>query len=331
MDNPNFYQTVWYLLIGVLFVGYSILDGFDLGVGMLFPFLANDDGEKSALIRSIGPVWDGNEVWLLTAGGALFAAFPLAYATVFSGFYLALMLVLFALIFRAVSLEFWTYDEPRRKAWGWAFAIGSFLPSLLYGVALGNVVYGVPISADFEYAGGFFTLLRPYPLLIGLLGLAAIVLQGSTYTALKTDGRLRDSARKVSSALLYVLGALFVAATATHLTVAPSSASLPLFWIFAALFFIAWGVNRLALAKGRDMLSFIMSSAGFAAMWGIAGSVHFPRLVTSLDPAHAITAMNAASGPMTLRVMLIIAGLGMPVVILYTIFVYRIFKGKVTA
>ncbi len=331
MDNPNFYQTAWYLLIGVLLAGYSILDGFDLGIGALFPFLAKNDADRSSLIGSIGPVWDGNEVWLLTGGGALFAAFPLAYATVFSGFYLALMLVLFALIFRAVSLEFWTYDEPRRKIWGWAFTVGSLLPALLYGVALGNVVYGVPVSADHEYAGGFFTLLRPYPLLIGLMGLAAVLLQGSSWAALKTGGSLRDSARRASSALLYALAALFIAAVAAHLAFAPPVSSAPLFWAFTALFAAAWAANRRALSKGKDALSFAMSSAGFASMWGIAGAAHFPRLVTALDPANSITAVNAASGPVTLNTMLVIAGLGMPVVILYTIFVYRVFKGRVNA
>jgi cytochrome d ubiquinol oxidase subunit II len=192
MEPLIFLQNTWYLLLGVLLIGYSILDGFDLGVGCLVPLVAKNDADKRMLFNAIGPFWDGNEVWLLTGGGALFAAFPHVYATVFSGFYLALMLVLFSLIFRAVALEFWSYDEKRKKLWEWAFVVGSFLPSLLYGVALGNVVVGIPLNEQMEFTGNFFTLLRPFPLAVGLLGFAAILLQGCTYTILKTSGPLKE-------------------------------------------------------------------------------------------------------------------------------------------
>ena len=248
MEIISTYQTIWFIIIGFLLAGYSILDGFDLGVGIIFPFLAKNDADKSVLIRTIGPVWDGNEVWLVTGGAALFAAFPLAYATVFSGFYLAMMLVLLALIFRAVSLEFWTYDEPRRKMWGYAFTLGSFLAALLLGVALGNVVYGIPLTDGHEYAGGFFTLLRPYPLLIGLMGLTAIILQGSAYTALKTEGHLRDAARRVSSGIIPVLALLFLAALTTHLITSPDNAGKPQVWVFVALFCASLAAHRFALS-----------------------------------------------------------------------------------
>ncbi|HUU51724.1 MAG TPA: cytochrome d ubiquinol oxidase subunit II, partial [Candidatus Heimdallarchaeota archaeon] len=171
METWDILRNIWFILIGVLFVGYSILDGFDLGIGALFPFLGKKEEEKEALIKSIGPFWDGNEVWILTGGGALFAAFPHAYATVFSGFYLALMAILFSLIFRAVSLEFRAHDTKRKRFWEGAFVVGSFLPSLLFGVALGNVVVGVPLDNTMNYTGNFFKLLRPFPLAVGLLGL----------------------------------------------------------------------------------------------------------------------------------------------------------------
>jgi len=206
METWDVLRTVWFLIIGGLLVGYSILDGFDLGIGVLMRFLGKKEEEKRALFRAIGPFWDGNEVWLVTGGAALFAAFPHAYATVFSGFYLALMLVLFALIFRAVSIEFWAHDEKRRQLWEWAFIIGSFLPSLLYGVALGNVIVGVPLNEKMDFTGSFFTLLRPYPLVIGVFGLVAILLQGASYAAMRCDGDIRQRARKI----MMVLWVLFV-------------------------------------------------------------------------------------------------------------------------
>ncbi len=329
MDNPNFLQTAWYLLIGILFVGYSILDGFDLGVGILFPFISKEEQERAALIRSIGPVWDGNEVWLLTAGGALFAAFPLAYATVFSGFYLTLMLVLFALIFRAVSLEFWTYDESRRAIWTTTFAIGSALPSLLFGVALGNVVYGVPLTEAQEYAGSFFTLLRPYPLLVGILGFSAILLQGSAYIAMKMTGNLRTKARTIAKRMLPVTAVLFATTASAHIITFSAQSTNVLFWVCAILFFGAIAAGFVALSKENDGLLFTATSLSFALMWGCAGSLHFPKIVASVGNGVPITASNAASGDATLSAMLIIALAFMPIVILYKIFVYRVFKGRI--
>ena len=173
MENIKNFQELWFVLILILFIGYSLLDGFDLGIGVLLPFICKTKEEKDILINSIGPVWDGNEVWLITGGGALFAAFPHAYATAFSGFYLAMMLVLFALIFRAVSMEFRVNDEDRSLIWEKAFIVGSGLAALLFGVALGNVVYGVPLDNKMEFTGSFFTLLRPVPL--GLIPQGAYV------------------------------------------------------------------------------------------------------------------------------------------------------------
>jgi cytochrome d ubiquinol oxidase subunit II len=186
-------NTVWFLLIGVLLVGYAVLDGFDLGVGVLHLF-AKSDHERRVHLNAIGPVWDGNEVWLLTAGGAMFAAFPIVYATVFSGFYLAFMLLLFALIFRAVSLEFrGQFENPRwRSFWDWAFGLGSLLPAVLYGVAIGNVIRGLPIGADGSLNVSLFALLNPYALLIGLFSLAMFVMHGAAFLAVRTEGELQE-------------------------------------------------------------------------------------------------------------------------------------------
>ena len=182
-------NTIWFILVGVLIVGYAILDGFDLGVGVLSLFARNED-ERRLHLNAIGPFWDGNEVWLLTAGGALFAAFPEVYATVFSGFYIAFMLLLVALIFRAVSIEFYhQVDSPSwRTAWGWAFGIGSLLPCILTGVAFGNILRGIPLDAHREFTGSFFTLLNPYALVVGVLSLAMFIMHGAVFMAVKTYG-----------------------------------------------------------------------------------------------------------------------------------------------
>ena len=197
METWDILRNIWYVLIGVLLAGYSILDGFDLGIGTLVPFLGKNEKEKKTLYNAIGPFWDGNEVWLLTGGGALFAAFPHAYATVFSGFYLALMLVLWALILRAVSLEFAAHDDAKRRGfWELLFNIGSFLPALLFGVALGNVVVGVPLDTQMEYTGNFFTLLRPLPLIFGALGLFAFLLPGAPSPPSRPRGSCRPGPEK---------------------------------------------------------------------------------------------------------------------------------------
>lgn len=326
----EFLQVIWFILIVVLLLGYSILDGFDLGVGVLAPFLAKSDTDKRVLFNAIGPFWDGNEVWLLTGGGALFAAFPPVYATVFSGFYLALMLVLFALIFRAVSLEFWAYDEGARKMWYWAFVIGSFLPALLYGVAMGNIIQGIPLNENFDFAGNFFTLLRPFPLVVGLMGLFAMLLQGSTFTALKAEGELQQRARKITSVVGAGFMVLFILTIAAGLVFVEGATSKILTWVFALVVFAGCGLAHMANKKGQDMKTFVMSSLIHVGLWGMAAAVLFPNLVVaSNDVALNMTVYNSSSSQLSLTVMLIIALIGMPIVIGYTIYVYRAFKGKV--
>jgi cytochrome d ubiquinol oxidase subunit II len=330
MEFWDVLRHVWFMLIGILFLGYSILDGFDLGIGTLFPFLAKNEREKEGLLKAVGPFWDGNEVWLLTGGGALFAAFPQAYATVFSGFYLALMLVLFSLIFRAVSLEFRAHDPRRKSFWEWSFVIGSFLPSLLYGVALGNVIQGVPLNADMDFTGGFLTLLRPYPLVLGLLGLAAILLQGAAFVLIKLDGEVRERTKTMVEILWVIFAVFFVMALLLTLKYTPWAPRRILPWIFTAVVMICLFAMRAAVRRGRDGRAFAMSSGVFFGLWGIAGSVMFPNLVrASNDTSLSLDIFNASSGRLTLQVMLIFALVGLPLVVAYTTFLYRVFRGRI--
>lgn len=329
MDTMQALQIIWFFLIGVLFIGYSVLDGFDLGVGSLLPFLAKDEKETATLLTAIGPFWDGNEVWLLTGGGALFAAFPHVYATVFSGFYLALMLVLFALIFRAVSFEFWSLDREHRGFWKWAFVTGSFLPSLLFGVALGNVIQGIPLDNAMEFTGSFFTLLRPLPLATGLLGLCTILLHGSMYAMMKTEGPVSERAGSIGKKLWVAFAVLLAAALGVSALVYPERMGNVPAWIFTAAVAAAVIIGYRQTSGGTGLLPFIMSGLAFMGLWGIAASLQFPDLVRSaVDGIPHLSIYNTSSSQRTLAVMLVIALTGMPIVIGYTVYAYRIFRGK---
>jgi len=341
-------QVIWFVLIGVLFAGYAVLDGFDLGVGALYPFLGKSEADKAVLRTSIGPVWDGNEVWLLTAGGALFAAFPPVYATVFSGFYLALMLVLFALIFRAVSLDFRAHDPEWAGVWDWAFFLGSALPALLYGVAVGNIVLGAPLTSGGEFAGNFFTLLgfTPYgfnllPLCVGVLGLGMILLQGASWIALKAEGDLRDRAVALRSTLAWVLVALVVVATAVTAVfakVAFANVLRPLGLVFVVLLIVSLVWGRMAANGGKDLQAWYAVSLTAVSLTGMWAASIFPALVPSLKDTSGkafgpeLTISNgASSSQLTLTVMLIIAVIGVPIVLYYMYVIYKTFAGKVQA
>ncbi|MCP4148144.1 MAG: cytochrome d ubiquinol oxidase subunit II [bacterium] len=330
MDTLYILQITWFILIGVLLLGYSILDGFDLGIGALMPLLAKKENEKRALMSAIGPFWDGNEVWLLTGGGALFASFPHVYATVFSGFYLAMMLVLFALIFRAVSIEFYAYDN-NKKLWEWCFIIGSFLPALLFGVALGNVIVGVPLDKSMNFTGNFFTLLRPFPLAVGLLGLNAFLLQGTTYAALKTNGDIQDRATMLTKKLQISFIALFLVNMVLAYIYIPGVFTKSLAWLFTAITLAGWFRMGQLAKKGKHTHSFIMSSLAFTGLWGITASILFPYLVrASNDLSLSLTITNSSSSELTLKVMSIFALIGVPLVLFYTWYLFKTFKGKVS-
>jgi cytochrome bd ubiquinol oxidase subunit II len=324
-------QIAWFVLVGMLFTGYAVLDGFDLGVGFWHPF-AKKDEERRLFIKAIGPVWDGNEVWLLTAGGALFAAFPPVYASVFSGFYLAMMLVLFGLIFRASALEFrHQVDSPGwKRAWDMAFHVGSTLPALLYGVAVGNLVRGLQLNEAGDYIGGFFALLNPYALVVGLTGLAMFVVHGALYLTVKTEGELADKTRSWASKAWFAFASLFVV-TAVWSLVAHQRGSLigPLVAAVVALGFIV--AIKLLNRAGADLWAFISSAGAIVAMLIATGATLFPSLAPSIDnPALSLTIYNSSASQYSLTIMLIFALLGMPMVIGYTIFIYRVFAGKVS-
>jgi cytochrome d ubiquinol oxidase subunit II len=327
--------SIWFLLVGVLLVGYAVLDGFDLGAGSLHLLVAHDDEERRTVMRAIGPVWDGNEVWLLTAGGALFAAFPAVYATVFSGFYLALILLLVALIFRAVSLEFRSKLETGgwRRAWDVAFSVASFLPTLLFGVAIGNVLRGVPLDAAGDYRGGLVGLLNPFALTVGLLASSMFVMQGATWLSLKTEGLVHARSRRAALlawaafVVLWLVVTLYSRADAGHLW---TNYDNPVAWIAPVAFVLVAAAFPVALRAGRDGLAFGLSSLSIAALIGTMGIGLYPNLLpVTGDAARSLTTHNAASSDLSLTVMLIIALIGMPLVIGYTAFIYWRFRGKV--
>lgn len=328
-------QTAWFLLIGILLVGFAILDGFDLGVGMLHLFVSRNDQDRRHVLNSIAPVWDGNEVWLLTAGGAIFAAFPKVYATVFSGFYLAMMLVLAGLIVRAVAMEFRgkSENEAWRRTWDVLFSVSSFLPSLLFGVAIGNVMRGVPLDAQGEYAGTFFTLLNPFALLVGVMSVLMFLIQGGTWLNMRTEGALRFRARNVALVSSFALVALWIAVTIYSKSTAPhlwEAFSRPAAWLIPLVFVLSTCLLPLVLTKWLPIVAFLLSSLSIASLVGILGMSLYPFMVPALnDHTLSLTIYNASSSPLTLKVMLVIALIGMPVVIGYTAFIYSRFAGPV--
>ncbi len=328
-------ETIWFLLVGVLIAGYAVLDGFDLGVGALYLF-ARSKEERDLHVAAIAPVWDGNEVWLITGGGALFAAFPIVYATVFSGFYLAFMLLLVALIARAVSIEFRALmpGSSWAKAWDWAFGLGSLLPTVLFGVAVGNILRGVPIgpAPEFAWQGSFLGLLNPYALLVGLVSCSFFVMHGANYLRMKTDGQLADRMGRVALAAFFAFLALYAVATAATVAVSPflfQKLGSPLFWALSALLAAALAATPAFVRSGRKGLAFLASSATIVLMILVTAFSAYPVIVpSSTSLANSLTIYNSASTPRTLTVMLVIALVGVPLVLVYTLMVYRIFRGK---
>ncbi|WKZ69426.1 MAG: cytochrome d ubiquinol oxidase subunit II [Melioribacteraceae bacterium] len=328
-------NTIWFILIGVLLTGYAILDGFDLGVGSLH-LLVKDDTERRLMINSIGPVWDGNEVWLVTGGGALFAAFPHVYATVFSGFYTAFMLLLAGLIFRAVAIEFRSKRPSKRwrNAWDIAFSVSSILIALLMGVALGNIITGVPLGADKEFAGNFWSLINPYTVMVGITTVALFMMHGSIYAVLKTEGELqkRLSGWVNNTIIFFVI--MYVTTTMATLIYYPHM--IDHFKDSPALFLVAI-LNMLAIANipreihhKREFRAFLSSAASIAALLALFALGLFPNIVLSNpNPEFSLNIYNAASSQKTLNIMLIMAIIGIPFVLAYTISIYWVFRGKV--
>lgn len=334
MNIPIDLQTVWFILVGVLLTGYALLDGFDLGVGTLH-LLTKTDRDRRVMINSIGPVWDGNEVWLVTGGGALFAAFPEAYATAFSGFYLALMLLLVGLIFRAVAIEFRSKRKSPtwRNFWDVSFSISSIISALLIGVALGNVAWGVPLNADFEFVGSFLGLLHPYALMVGITTVALFMMHGAIYTVLKTEGPLQSQIRGwVNNAIIFfiICYAMTTLATLIYLPqMLERFRDHPVFFTLPLLNVLAIANIPRETQLGREGRAFLSSCAAIIFLLALFGIGIYPNLIAADPVSNSLTIYQAASSETTLGIMLFVAVLGMPVVLAYTVSIYWIFRGKV--
>jgi cytochrome d ubiquinol oxidase subunit II len=371
MSLPLDYETlrlIWWLFLGVLLIGFAVMDGFDLGVGMLLPIVARNDTERRVMINTIGPVWEGNQVWLILGGGAVFAAYPPIYAAAFSGFYLAMFLTLVALILRPVGFDFRNkVSDPRwRTAWDTALVIGGFVPALVFGVAFGNLLQGVPFHLDADlrvfYDGGFLGLLNPLGLLAGLLSVSMLVMHGAAYLNAKTDGIVQVRARRalqiaaLITVTLFAAGGLWMAwgvdgyvITSVIDTAGPSNPLLktvarePGAWLItyslrpwtlaAPILGFAGAVIAFILVHSKaERLTVVASGLSVTGIIATAGVSLFPFLMpSSLDPVSSLTAWDATSSQLTLFVMMIATLIFLPIILVYTSIVFRILRGKVTS
>lgn len=338
----TFLSVLWFFLIFLLIAGYFVLDGFDLGAGILYPFFCKTEEEQAIVRRSIGPVWDGNEVWLLTAGGALFAAFPDAYATTFSGFYLAIMLVLFALIVRAVSFEFWAADTKWRPVWNVCFFIGSLLPALLFGVAVGNIIQGIPMDEFGNYTGvPLLGLITPFTLSCGILGLVLILSSGASWIAVKVprESALYRRAKLFREWNCCVVLLFFVIASTIFLNfidgenLGQPEMYVPRF-LFGVIFLagiVAARLFSLIDSNRGDVSAFISHSVALVALIFMVACTMFPNMVyasaDSVGPAISIA--NSASSQTALSAMTVILCIGLPLVLVYHVIIYRTFRGRI--
>lgn len=360
-------KLIWWLFVGVLLVGFAITDGFDLGVGALLPFLGKNDDERRVIINSIGATWDGNQVWFITAGGAIFAAWPIVYATAFSGFYIALILTLFAMFFRPVGFDYRSkVADPRwRSTWDWGLFAGGFVPALIFGVAFGNLLQGVPFSFDNDvrvtYTGSFWQLLNPFGLLAGVVSLSMLLMHGSVYLQIRTEGVIAERARRATR----ITGAIFIACFILAgiwimngidgyriVSMLPANAAsipldktvekaagawmsnyhnYPLLWL-APLLGIA-GALLAILSSGakKPIAAFIASSVMLAGVIFTAGIAMFPFIMpSSSDPRSSLTIWDSVSSHMTLQIMFWVVLIFLPIVLAYTSWVYSVLRGKIT-
>ena len=368
MFDYEIMRLIWWALLGILLIGFAVMDGFDLGVATLLPVVARTDIERRIVINTIGPVWEGNQVWLILGGGAIFAAWPILYATAFSGFYLAMFIVLAALIVRPVAIKFRSkIDNTRwRATWDTAIAVSGLVPALIFGVAFGNVILGVPFKFDdtmrMTYEGSLFGLLNPFALLSGLVSVAMLTLHGASYLALKASGAIVDRAVRVGRVMaplaivLFILAGVWVAFGVDGYVITsnlphdgPSNPLLKVVtrqagawltnyrtfpWILAApvVAVAALAITPFLLAARRAGAAFVASGAGVAAIIATAGLSIFPfMLPSSLEPGASLTVWDASSSHLTLEIMLFVTAVFLPLILLYTAWVYRVLRGPVTA
>lgn len=327
---------VWFVILNILLIGYAILDGFDLGVGILHPFVAKTDRERRLVMNSIGPLWDGNEVWLVTFGGALFAMFPNAYASIFSAFYLPFVLLLFALIFRAVSLEFRSKRTNTfwRNFWDLLFFIGSTMATFLFGVAVGATMQGLELSELGDYQGTLLDLLSGFSVSVGLFSVALFAMHGAIYLYLKTEGELQQRLFTWMKGTYYLYLALFIIVTLWSVFLVPASlqhfGDYPLLWLVPLINVLAIANIPRAIARKKPLYAFFNSCFTIAALVFLFSAAIFPDLLpASNNSAFSITIFNAASSMLTQKIGLVIVALGMPMVLSYTILIYWTFRGKV--
>lgn len=336
MDFESSLEFIWFSAFVILATGYAILDGFDLGVGMLHLF-SKDDTERRLMLNSIGPVWDGNEVWLVTAGGALFAGFPDVYATLCSAFYVPIMLLLTGLIFRAVAIEVRSKNPKAWWRWTWdvLFSFASLAISFGLGVVMGNLIRGIPLDAAKEFTGEFLDLLHPYALMIGVMAVAVFFMHGAIYTLMKTEGALHDKMRAWIKPSIIFFIIIYATATMATLIYMPHMIDAirdrPVFFVIAILNMLAIANIPREIHKGKDGRAFISSCANIVCLMALYGIGTYPNAIRAInDPAGlSLTIYNAASSQKTLEILILIAIIGIPMVVCYTIAVYWIFKGKV--
>ncbi|MCB5205932.1 cytochrome d ubiquinol oxidase subunit II [Methylovorus mays] len=364
------YQTlklVWWLFVGVLLIGFAIMDGFDMGVTTLLPFLGKTDDERRVIINSVGPVWEGNQTWLITAGGAIFAAWPLVYAAAFSGLYVALLLVLFALFFRPVGFDYRSKMESPawRNGWDWALFVGGFVPSLVFGVAFGNLLLGLPFHYDDTlrsfYTGSFWALLNPFALLCGLVSLTMLLMHGAIYLQLRTEGPVQKRAARaarisgIACAILFALAGLWLAAgiegyrllqipdvnsaiNPLHKTVEKVAgawlsnySTYPWMMLAPAVGFAGIALALLGAAKKWERCAFVFSSLALAGIILTAGFSMFPFIMpSSTDPVSSLTLWDAVSSKKTLGIMFVVTLIFLPLILIYTSWVFRVLRGKIT-
>ncbi|HSO19274.1 MAG TPA: cytochrome d ubiquinol oxidase subunit II [Desulfosarcina sp.] len=329
-------QSTWFFLWGLLWAVFFMTDGFDLGIGSLYPFLGKSERDKHTMIHAMGPLWDGNEVWLLTAGGVTFAAFPLVYAVMFSSLYSALMLILFALILRGVSFEFRNKVDSAawKRVWDGCIFVGSFLPALLFGVAFANIFKGIPFDQEGVYQGSLLTLLNPYGLLGGLLFVCLFLVHGALWLAVRTDGDLARRADRTAGKLWPVLtgvAVVFLAATYIFTPLYGNYLAHPALFLVPAVSVAAIFGMKYFLVQRAHLKAWLSSAATIVSctFFGVIGL--FPNLFpSSIDAEYSLTAFNASSSPLTLQIMLIVVVLFIPVVLAYQIWAYKLFSVKVT-
>ena len=359
-------KIIWWLLVGALLIGFAIMDGHDMGVCSLLPFVGKDDEERRVIINTIGPHWEGNQVWFITAGGAIFAAWPMVYATAFSGFYWALMAVLWALFFRPVGFKYRSmiHNPTWRKAWDWGLFVGSFIPAVVFGVAFGNLFLGVPFSFNNHlvstYTGSFWALLNPFALLCGLISASMLIMQGGAYLAHRTLDEVQNRTINYAAISSLVMAVLFVLAgvwiqsiDGYHITSHIDPQALPnvlnkevtrqagawlanyhqypLAWVFPALGVIMPLVTAILLKARKTLTAFIASSIAVLSVIMTAGVALFPFIMpSSSDPRSSLTVWDSVSSHLTLMIMLVVVGVLLPMIVGYTSWAYNVMRGKVT-